>query len=98
MSLFGSAARGEGGVESDIDLFVVRPEDVDEEDPGWRAQLAELERAGTSWTGNHVAVAEVGVAGVARLRDEEAPIVASLRVDAVTLSGLDVSELFEIAR
>jgi predicted nucleotidyltransferase len=31
-SLFGSAARGDGVPESDIDLLIIRPERVDAED------------------------------------------------------------------
>lgn len=38
-SIFGSAARGDGDTRSDIDIFVVRPADVPEDDPGWREQL-----------------------------------------------------------
>lgn len=93
-SLFGSAARGDGGVESDIDLFFVRPDGVEAEDRGWRRQLADLERAVTSWTGNPAALMEVEGAAIARLRAEDAPIVASLQADAITLSGLEASELF----
>jgi hypothetical protein len=36
-SLFGSAARGDGDKDCDIDLFIVRPVAVSVEDPAWRA-------------------------------------------------------------
>jgi predicted nucleotidyltransferase len=52
-SLFGSAARGDGDVTSDIDLFVVRPQDVDEDDATWRSQLDRLATEILGWTGNH---------------------------------------------
>jgi tRNA nucleotidyltransferase (CCA-adding enzyme) len=38
VSLFGSTARGDGGTQSDIDLFVIRAGDVDEDEPLWRDQ------------------------------------------------------------
>jgi predicted nucleotidyltransferase len=56
--LFGSAARGEAGPDSDIDLFVVRPPMTDEEDRGWQTQLSELEEKATVWTGNEARVVE----------------------------------------
>src|SRR6266540_677087 len=42
VSIFGSAARGDGDTRSDIDVFVVRPERVAEDDPRWRTQLDRL--------------------------------------------------------
>lgn len=33
-SLFGSAARGDGDAGSDIDIFVVRPVPIGQDDPG----------------------------------------------------------------
>jgi DNA-binding transcriptional ArsR family regulator len=42
VSIFGSAARGDGDTASDIDIFIVRPADVAEDDPGWRQQLERL--------------------------------------------------------
>src|SRR5687768_219497 len=58
-SLYGSAARGDGDLDSDIDLFVVRPRAVPEEEATWRDQLHRLEQDVTLWTGNRASVAEV---------------------------------------
>ena len=44
LSIFGSAARGDGDTASDIDVFVVRPRGVDVEDPCWREQLNQPSR------------------------------------------------------
>ena len=41
-SVFGSAARGEGGIESDIDVLVVHGEDVDPETAAMRAAMQRL--------------------------------------------------------
>jgi predicted nucleotidyltransferase len=93
ISMFGSAARGDGDTSSDIDLFVVRPKGVDDEDTRWRAQLDLLARRVQRWTGNRAGIAEVGEAEIARLRDEEPPIVAELRSDGITITGAEAAAL-----
>lgn len=52
--VFGSAARGDGDAASDIDVLVVRPDDVDDDDPTWLADLEDFDAAATRWTGNAV--------------------------------------------
>jgi predicted nucleotidyltransferase len=94
-SLFGSAARGDGDTSSDIDLFVVRPAAVSEEDRPWREQIEELEESIARLTGNRVAVVEQSETELARLRDDKPPMLGSLREDAIVLSGPSIAELFE---
>lgn len=98
VSLFGSAARSDGGTASDIDLFVVRPDDVDDADDRWRHQVDGLATSIRRWTGNHAAIAEVSRRELRRLRREQPPIVADLRADAVELLGKPVSALVGPAR
>lgn len=93
VSLFGSAARGEGNTQSDIDLFVVRPEKVDGEDPRWRDQLDLLARQVQRWTGNRAGIAEVDSGALPRLRKEWPPILAELQADAITIAGTEVTTL-----
>ena len=91
--MFGSVARGEGDVHSDIDLFVVRPGRVPEEDERWREQLDELARRVQRWTGNRAGIAEVAETEIERLRDDAPPIIAELRADSITLAGPEVAAL-----
>ncbi len=93
VSVFGSAARGDGGPDSDIDLFLVRPADVEEDDGEWRGQLEALADQVFHWTGNHAGMAEVGEEGLDRLRRDQPAIVTSLRADAVDICGSPVREL-----
>jgi Nucleotidyltransferase domain len=93
VSLFGSAARGDGDTHSDIDLFVVRPISVSEEDPSWREQLDGLTGNIVRWTGNHAAIVEVSETELRRLAAEEPPIVVQLRSDGIPLRGLNASAL-----
>jgi predicted nucleotidyltransferase len=92
-SMFGSAARGDGDANSDIDIFLVRPEDVDVEDRAWRKQTDRLTDDVEGWTGNHVSVAEISEAELDGLRRRRPAIVASLEADALTMAGPDASTL-----
>ena len=94
VSLFGSTARADGDVTSDIDVFVVRPDGVAEDDPVWREQIGRLREDVLRWTGNQLATAEVGAQELARLRREQPPILEELRSDALTLVGHDPQDIF----
>jgi DNA-binding transcriptional ArsR family regulator len=97
-SMFGSAARGEGDVHSDIDLLVVRRASMDAEHPIWRAQLDDLRRNVERWTGNHAGISELGEEEIAGLAAERPPIVDDLERDAVTLAGIEAHRLFDPKR
>lgn len=98
VSIFGSAARGDGGTDSDIDILVVRPRDVEEEDERWRSQIDSLAADVHSWSGNHAGIAEIPERDLARLSRERPPVVASIEADAITLTGDEPSMLFRKRR
>ena len=56
--LFGSVARGQANAESDLDLLVIRGRGVDPDSDAWRAQLLELQRSASAWTGNDARILE----------------------------------------
>lgn len=97
LSLFGSAARGEGGIDSDIDLFVVRFGAIEPQEPVWREQLDLLTWKVERWTGNPARIVEVEEREVAQLRKERPPVVDELLADAIVLAGADVSTLLGTA-
>lgn len=92
-SLFGSAARGDGDSSSDVDLFVVRPRDTDEEDATWRAQLDSLAEGVRRWTGNNAGIAELSTDQLASLMERRPPVLKELDADAITLAGPDVGNV-----
>jgi predicted nucleotidyltransferase len=94
-SLFGSTARADGDTESDIDLLIVRPADVDDEDPAWRSQVGALNDALYAWTGNDASVVELGETDVDQLRRNPPPILADLRADGIDLAGVPVRTLIK---
>jgi predicted nucleotidyltransferase len=50
--VYGSAARGDGDSNSDIDLLVIRPPSVDDDDEDWHRDLTEFAAQVMRWTGN----------------------------------------------
>ena len=92
-SVFGSAARGDGGLDSDVDIFLVRPKAVDEDDPKWREQVHALAEAVFRWTGNHAGISEISEEELERLRRDRPPIVESLLSDAVNIAGTSIRTL-----
>jgi predicted nucleotidyltransferase len=93
LSLFGSAARGDGDVDSDIDLFVVRSSTIEPQEPVWREQLDLITWQVERWTGNPARVIEVDERDLPQLREERSPVVDELLADAISLAGPDVSAL-----
>lgn len=87
VALFGSFARGDGGLDSDIDVLVVRRGNVGEANPQWIAQLIDLERAVRGWTGNPCAILEYSTAELQELADAGDPIVSSIQAEGLELSG-----------
>ena len=95
-SLFGSAARGDGDVSSDIDLFVVRPSKIDADDPVWRRQIDQLAESVRSWTGNHAGISEISDDQLRTLADERPRVIEDLHEDAIDLAGKDLREVMEL--
>lgn len=84
-SLFGSAARGDGDVGSDIDLFLVRPAGAEED--LWSEQVDALAESVRAWTGNNAGVVEVSEDELSGLRNAPPPVFGELRRDAIDLAG-----------
>lgn len=93
VSIFGSAARGDGSTASDIDLLIVRPEQVADDDARWREQLHRLAEHIHRWSGNHASLHELAPHDLrAALRRRE-PIIASLREQSIAIAGPDFADL-----
>jgi predicted nucleotidyltransferase len=91
--VFGSAARGDDHAGSDIDLLVVRPDAVDEDDDAWIQQLYELTDAVEAWTGNTVDLLHYSESTLRGLETKRDPLVTELRRDALRLFGASLHEL-----
>ena len=60
VAVFGSAARSDMTSDSDIDVFISRPSEIEFGDTTWRRQLTEFSMRMGRWTGNSVNAFEVG--------------------------------------
>lgn len=90
MAVFGSAARGDGDEDSDVDLFVVRPEAVAPDAPQWVQGVAALSQAVKRWSGNRCSVIEVSPSQLEEMIHEGAALVDELGRDQIPLVGANV--------
>ncbi len=86
-ALFGSGAHGPMRAESDLDVFVVRPAEVDPDDDRWREQLASLARDVWEWTGNDLRILEYDTDEVARGRASNASVLRDIATEGIRLAG-----------
>jgi predicted nucleotidyltransferase len=93
-SVFGSTARGDGGLDSDIDMLIVHPPGMSE-DQRWQAQVDTLRDQIEAWTGNRANIVERSEAQLAELVRQQRPILAELRSDAIVVAGCRIETLLE---
>ncbi|MCB1284369.1 MAG: nucleotidyltransferase domain-containing protein [Microthrixaceae bacterium] len=94
--VFGSLARGEADAESDIDLAVVRPTHIDEDDDSWVDGLESLRQRVRDVSGNQVEILEVGVDDVAHKLTSNNPVWADICREGRVVYGRSIDELREI--
>jgi Predicted nucleotidyltransferases len=90
-AVFGSAARGDGDEGSDIDLLVVRRDDLDGEGPIWVDQLDDLRQRVRAWTGNDAQILELSERELRRARRE--PTLLGATAQEVPLTPGSLAEL-----
>jgi predicted nucleotidyltransferase len=93
--LFGSAARGEGTEQSDIDIFLVLPaSDLDTAAVDiWERQTEVLADKIMAWSGNRCEVVEMEAAELSAAVERDDLLVRDLRDQAVILAGRDPRDL-----
>ncbi len=86
-AVFGSAARGDMRPDSDIDIFVVRPDRVDVDDELWVSLHTELSESVTKWTGNDARVFELSEGEVAKGLVTKEQVLSDIREQSLRLLG-----------
>ena len=90
-SMFGSAARRDGDARSDIDILLIRPENVNEDSEPWASQVEDLRERIDRWTGNRCQPYQVNLDGIADHVRAGAEIVQSWIRDSITVHGPGIS-------
>jgi hypothetical protein len=91
--VFGSFARGEADIDSDIDTVLVRPAGVDESDESWAESVEQWRASVRRASGNQVEVLEVGSGEVAVLLNSRRQVWRDIRSDGLVVHGLSLVEL-----
>lgn len=91
--VFGSFARRSAGPESDIDLVVVRPPDIDEDDDAWTDSLEGWRGDVRRLTGNPVELIEVSADEAAVKAAGRSHLWAEIRRDGTVVHGFSLDEL-----
>jgi len=84
-SLFGSAARGDGGPDSDLDVLVVRGDDTPE--AAWQEQMYASGQRLERRIGNRVSWFDISRADLDRAVAQEEAVIADWREDGIHLAG-----------
>lgn len=92
-SLFGSTARGDGDADSDIDILVIRPAHVADDDQTWLAQIDQLQRRTESWTGNRCQPFHLDIDRLSEHMAAADPLVDEWIRDSITLAGGGLRDL-----
>jgi predicted nucleotidyltransferase len=94
--LFGSAARGEGGPDSDIDILLVSSDKVRSQaqaERAWQEHADSLAERVRAWSGNVCEVLDLTASDLAAAVERDDRLVRDLRRDAIALAGRDVRTL-----
>jgi predicted nucleotidyltransferase len=91
--LFGSFARGEADSASDIDVLIVRPDDLSEGDDRWTDAVGRWTSRARRITGNPVNVVEVGASEVPRLLRRRGSVWSNIAEEGRVLAGADLQSL-----
>lgn len=90
---FGSFARREADADSDIDLLVIRPADIAEDDDAWAESIASWRQEVRRLTGNPVDVLEVSLDEAAARAFGRSQVWVDIRREGRVVFGLSLDDL-----
>ena len=85
--LFGSFARRQAGIDSDVDMLIVVADDTDVHNAEWSDQIESLVKVATLWTGNRLEPLVLTETAITAAVAADEPLIDSLRGEAVPLTG-----------
>lgn len=90
---FGSFARKEADADSDIDLVVIRPSDIAEDDDAWVECIESLRHGVRRLTGNPVDVLEIGADEAVTRASSRSQVWVDIRREGRVVFGLGLDDL-----
>lgn len=91
--VFGSFARGEADAYSDLDVVILRPENVDEEDDAWTSSIEAWRTDTRALTGNRVEVLEVSEHEAHTRFASDSSLWNDVAREGIAVHGLTIDEL-----
>lgn len=91
--VFGSFARGDADRASDLDVALVRPADVGEDDARWRAAADGWAEGARRLTGNRVEVLEIACEEASAKLRSRRPLWADIQRDGIVVHGRSIADL-----
>jgi DNA-binding Lrp family transcriptional regulator len=95
--VFGSFARDEATADSDLDILVVRPDDLDEDNEAWTGSIDGWRDHVRAIAGNPVEILEVSRTEVGTKLGSRSTLWRDVSRDGVVVHGLSLDELREPA-
>ena len=96
--VFGSFARREADRLSDIDVVIVRPDDIDEDDDTWINGLEHWRGSVRALTGNQVEVIEISQTEAGERLTGGGPLWGDVARDGVVVHGATLDQLRSVVR
>jgi predicted nucleotidyltransferase len=93
VTLFGSFARGDDDARSDVDMVLVRPSTVDEDDWTWADSIARWETYVRRISGNAPNIIEVGEREVLKLIKSRQPLWQAIGRQGIALQGRPLADI-----
>ena len=92
--MFGSTARGDGDIHSDIDLLLVHPDGLGQDDEdAWEEQVSEMRKTIVRLTGNNCQIFQVGRSRLLDHVTARDPLVDAWLRDGVEVAGATLTDL-----
>lgn len=88
--LFGSLARGAGDVSSDVDVLVLRSDDVADEDSDWVRQVDTFSDDVRRWSGNECTIVDYTRAEFMALAEAGERLPSDIARDGIHLAGSEI--------